>query len=206
MLNINPSSVEQGHISSTINLYSPIEGYITKVNISNGVFVSASDVIMEIIDTDHIHLELSVYEKDILDVKKGQKINFKIPEASNEIFEAEVHLVGTTIDKISRRIIVHGHLNDQSKANFIVGMFLEADIIIDSKNSLALPKEALIEIDDNYFIQVLKKKKNDSFYFEKIKLEVGMETEMFVAVLNPDALVNKKILIEGGFMLNESNE
>ena len=206
MLNINPSSVEQGNITSTINLYSPIEGYITKVNISNGMYVSASDVIMEIVDTDHIHLELAVFEKDILNVKKGQKINFKIPEASNETFEAEVHLAGTTIDPTSRIVIVHGHLIDESKPNFIVGMFLEADIIIDFQNSLALPKEAIIEIDDNYFILVLKKKESDNFYFEKIKLDVGIQTEMFVAVLNPDAFVNKEILIEGGYMLGESGE
>ncbi len=68
MLNINPSSVEKGIITSTINLYSPIEGYITKVNISNGVYVSPTDAIMEIVDTDHIHLELSVFEKDILNI------------------------------------------------------------------------------------------------------------------------------------------
>ena len=66
MMSINPTSVEQGHITSTINLYAPIAGYITQVNVSNGTYVSPSDIVMEIVDTDHIHLELSVFEKDIL--------------------------------------------------------------------------------------------------------------------------------------------
>ncbi|MDG1731023.1 MAG: efflux RND transporter periplasmic adaptor subunit [Algibacter sp.] len=206
MLNINPTSVEQGRIASTINLYSPIEGYVTKVNISNGIYVSPSDIIMEIVDTNHIHLELSVFEKDILNVKKGQKIDFKIPEASNEIFEAEVHLAGTTIDKTSRIVLVHAHLNDESKANFIVGMYVEADIITDSKKSLALPKKAIIEIDENYFILVLMKKENDTFYFEKMKVNLGVQTETFVAILNPDDFLNEKILIEGAFMLGESGD
>jgi membrane fusion protein, heavy metal efflux system len=58
MLNINPATVEQGNITSTINLYAPIDGYVTKVNASNGLYISPSDIVMEIVDTDHIHLEL----------------------------------------------------------------------------------------------------------------------------------------------------
>lgn len=206
MLNINPLSVENGIITSSLNLYSPIEGYITKVNVSNGTYVSPADVIIEIVDTDHIHLELLVFEKDILNIKKGQNILFKIPEASKETFEAEVHLVGTTIDENSRIVKVHGHLNDESKANFIVGMFVEADIIINSKNSLALPKDAVIEIDDNYFSLVLNRQENNNFYFEKIKLDIDEQNEIFVSVLNSQALINKDILTKGGFMLSEGNE
>ena len=140
MMNISPQRVEQGQISSSINLYAPIEGYVTKVNVSNGAFVSPSDVILEIVDTDHIHLELSVFEKDIMNVKKGQKILFQIPEASSETFDAEVHLVGTTIDETSRRVKVHGHV-DNEEDNFIVGMFVEAEIITESSKRLGLPKE-----------------------------------------------------------------
>lgn len=207
MLNINPTSVETGTITSSINLYSPIDGYITKVNISNGMHVSSNDVIIEIVDTDHIHLELSVFEKDILNVKKGQKIAFKIPEASDKIFKAEVHLVGTTIDENTRTVNVHGHRDDESKANFIVGMFIEADIIIESKNKLALPKEAIIEQDGNNFVLVLKSKKENVFHFEKIKVDTGTESETYVNIINADKLINKDVIIKGAFMvLNGSEE
>jgi cobalt-zinc-cadmium efflux system membrane fusion protein len=36
--------------------------------------VSPANQILEIIDTNHIHLELSVFQKDIMKVKKGQEI------------------------------------------------------------------------------------------------------------------------------------
>ena len=207
MLNINPSLVEQGNITSTINLYSPIDGAITKVNISNGMHVSASDVIMEIVDTDHIHLELSVFEKDILNIKKGQKILFKILEASSETFEAEVHLVGKTIDETTRFVRVHGHITNEAQANFIVGMFVEADIVINSSKSLALPKEAIIEADNNNFVLALKKKTNSHYYFEKLKVNLGSQTEKHVSILNVNDLNNKAIIIQGVYMLlNEGGE
>jgi hypothetical protein len=46
-------------------------------------------------------------------IKKGQKIDFKIPEASGEIYKAEVHLVGASINA-NRTIKVHGHFEDES--------------------------------------------------------------------------------------------
>ncbi|MBU2940832.1 efflux RND transporter periplasmic adaptor subunit [Lacinutrix sp. C3R15] len=205
MMHLNPNNVEQGKISSTINLYAPISGNITKVNVSNGTYVSPSDVILEIVDIDHIHLELSVFEKDILKIKKGQKILFKIPEASNKTYEAEVHLVGTTIDEQTRRVKVHAHV-DNDKENFIVGMFVDADIIIDSKKAPSLPKEAIIESDNNFFVLTLKEENATEFYFEKIKLVTGKQTETYIEIVNTEALKEKQIVVKGTTLLNNSEE
>ncbi len=201
MMHMNPTLVEQGNISSTINLYAPIAGFVTKVNVSNGTFVSPSDEVIEIVNTDHIHLELSVFEKDILKIKKDQVIKFKIPESSDEIFEAEVHLVGTSIDENNRTIKVHGHIDDDSKNNFIMGMFIDADILTDAKKSKALPKEAITEIGGDYFALILKDKSNEDYSFEKVKLEVGKQSEDFVEVLDFVDFTDRQVLTKGGFML-----
>lgn len=205
MMHLNPSKVEQGQISSTINLYAPISGNITKVNVSNGTYVAPSDVILEIVDIDHIHLELSVFEKDILKIKKGQKILFKIPETSNKTYEAEVHLVGTTIDDQTRRIKVHAHV-DNEKENFIVGMFVDADIIVDSKKALGLPNEAIIENENNLFVLTLKEENATDFYFEKVKLVTGKKTETNIEIINTEALKEKQIVVKGTTMLLNNSE
>ncbi|WP_163517104.1 efflux RND transporter periplasmic adaptor subunit [Gelidibacter japonicus] len=200
MLNINPTSVENGIITSTINLYAPIDGFVTKVNVSNGTYVSPADIILEIIDTHHIHLELSVFEKDILKVKKGQKIDFRIPEASDSVFKAEVHLVGTTIDPTNRRVVVHGHIEDDHTA-FIVGMFAEADIFVGSSIGIALPKTAVIQVENDYFALILDKETPNDYYFTKVKLDIGLQTEDVVEVLNTASLANQKIVVNGTYML-----
>ena len=202
MMNISPKRVEQGQISSSINLYAPIEGFVTKVNVSNGSFVSPSDVIMEIVDTDHIHLELSVFEKDIMKVKKEQKILFQIPEASDKTFEAEVHLVGTTIDENSRRVNVHGHV-DNEEDHFIVGMFVEAEIITESSKRLGLAKEALVLEEGDAYVLVLNEKNNNEFHLKKVKINIGKETEDAFEILNAEILKDKQILVKGiGMLLN----
>jgi len=200
MLNIDPIHVEQGQLSSSINLYAPINGYITKVNVSNGMFVSSANELVEIINTDHIHLELNVFEKDILKVKKEQKINFKVPEASSENYLAKVHLVGTSIDE-NRIIRVHGHIEDEESTNFIVGMFVEASIIANSENRLALPNEAFSKIGEHHFVLLLESKTEKDFKFKKVKVEVGSKNENYTEVLNGNDLKDKDILTKGSFML-----
>lgn len=63
MLHSNPAAVENEISTSTIRFYAPIDGFVKKEDVSNRNYDSAADVIMEIIDMDHIHLELSVFEK-----------------------------------------------------------------------------------------------------------------------------------------------
>jgi cobalt-zinc-cadmium efflux system membrane fusion protein len=203
MININPNAVGRGEITSTINLYAPINGYITKVNVSNGTFISSANELLEIVNTNHIHLELSVFEKDILKIKKEQKILFKVPEASDKVNDAEVYLVGTSISN-DRTIKVHGHIHEEEKTKFITGMFVEADIICDSKKEISLPKSAIIQNEDNYFALVLKDKKDNKYQFKKVKLNVGLQDENYVQVKNYAVLENKKILTKGIFMLLNS--
>jgi cobalt-zinc-cadmium efflux system membrane fusion protein len=162
--------------------------------------VSSASELLEIVNTEHIHLELTVFEKDILTIKKDQKITFKVPEASNKSFEAEVHLVGTSINE-NRTITVHGHINNEENTNFIVGMFVEADITIHSDKGSGLPLEAIIKAEDGVYALSLVERAEDQYYFEKVALNIGRQTESFVEILNTDALQGKQIVIKGTSMI-----
>lgn len=205
MMNLNPETVAGGTISSSINLYAPIDGFVNKIHVSNGTYVSPSDVILEIIDTDHIHLELSVFEKDVLNIKKGQPINFRIPETSDSIYKAQVHLVGNAVDANTRRVTVHGHL-DQDQTAFLVGMFAEAEIVVGTATAMGLPKTAVIQADEASYALVLDREAPDAYHFKKVKLEIGLQTEEVVEVLNTVSLNDKKIVIKGTYMLLNTSE
>ncbi|RBN51482.1 efflux RND transporter periplasmic adaptor subunit [Flavobacterium psychrolimnae] len=201
LLNINPRNVEKGILTSTITIFSPITGDIVIMNANVGMYVAPSDVILEIVDTDHLHLELAVFEKDILNVKIGQKIHFKVPEASKDVFNAEVHLVGKSIEGNDRTINIHGHLDDNIKQKLLTGMFVEAEIIIDSKKGLAIPSEALVTENNKNFVLLLDNEKN-GYSFKKVSVTVGEKSENFVEIL-PNTAINdsSRILTKGVFDL-----
>ena len=199
VLNINPSNVEKGNLTSRITIYAPISGDITVVNATTGMLISPSDVIVEIVNNNDLHLELSVFEKDILKVKMNQKIKFTVPEASKEIFEGEVHLVGKSIEGKDRTINVHGHLSDAIKQKLLTGMFVEAGIVVNSKKGLGIPAEAIITENNKNFVLLLDNEKR-GYSFKKVPVSLGEKLEKFVEIL-PNNLIsaNSKILIKGVF-------
>jgi len=200
LMNINISNVKAGKFTSVIPIYAPISGSITQVNASVGKFMNASDVILEIINSNHKHLELVVFEKDVLKVEEKQFIKFQIPENSEEFYNAEVHLIGKSIDETKRTVKVHGHLKDESEP-FLVGMFVEAEIITASKEKMALPISALLEEDGNYYILVLNSTTDNSFIFEKLAIKTGSKNEKWIEIIDTDnLLLNKQILVKGAFI------
>ncbi len=201
MLNFSIEKVEEGDIRSVATIYAPIFGSITKMNITKGMYVSPSDEILEITDNDHIHLELSVFEKDIMKLNKGQAIWFTIPEASEEVFYAEVYLIGTNIEK-NRTIKVHGHLIDEDKHTFLTGMFVDSRIVTSSSLKKALPSVALAEIGNTYYALKLISENEASFVFEKVTILPGEEFDGFTAlesIENSDR--ESRFLVKGAFPL-----
>lgn len=201
MLNISLENAESGNFTSIATIYSPISGSITKVNVSIGTFVSPATQIMEIIDNSHLHLELAVFEKDILKLKKGQEINFKIPEASTETFKAEVHLIGTSINE-NRTIKVHGHLEDELQKDLLVGMFVEANIITESKFLKALPEDAVVELEGKFYALLLTSSNNEGMNFNQVEITIGDTFGGYTEIKNSsDFSETDKFLTKGVFNL-----
>lgn len=201
MLNISPTRVEAGNISSVVTIYAPISGSITKLNITKGTYVSPATAIMEIIDNEHIHLELSVFERDIMKLKKGQLINFKIPESSIESYKAQIHLIGTVIEE-NRTIKVHGHLEKESEVNFLTGMFVEADIVTESTFAKALPETAIVTSEDNAFVLKLVEENEKGYYFEQTPVKLGNTYYGNIALNNyGNIIMTDKVLTKGAFSL-----
>jgi cobalt-zinc-cadmium efflux system membrane fusion protein len=149
MLNINLSSPEGGNINSTINLYSPIDGYVTEVNVNIGKFVNPSDILFEIVDTEHLHAELTVFEKDVPKLKIGQKVRFTLANETKERI-ATVYLLGREISA-DRTIRIHCHI-DKEDTDMLPGMYLKAVVETGGIEVTALPDKAIIDYQGKKYI------------------------------------------------------
>ncbi len=205
MLNISPASVEAGNIVSQVNIYSPISGNVTQVFVNTGTYVSSADKIMEIMNTDHIHLELKIFERDLLQLKKGQEILFTVPEASKEVFKGEVHLVGTSIDPNSRIAMIHGHIDEKDEANFTAGMFVEANIVTGTTTSLALPENAVVEQEGKHYVLMLESEDTNGFNLHPMDVKVEASYNGFTS-FKTSLPMDGKFLTKGGFVLLQEED
>lgn len=169
LMHLSPQRILKGHFSEKIKIYSPISGKISKMFISQGTYVAKSEPMMEIIDTDHVHLELKVFEKDMNYLKPDQDIEFQIPEVSDSTYKGYVRLIGAEIGN-DRSIKVHAHPQKKSD-HFKVGMFVKAMFSIHPQKMLALPESAFADLDGNTYVLKLKEKQKDTYIFEKIEVK-----------------------------------
>ena len=169
------------------------------MNITKGAYISPATEILEIINTDHIHLELSVFEKDILPLKEGQAIEFSTPEASDKRHRGKVHRIGSSIDE-NRRVIVHGHIEEPSDFNFISGMFVNAEIIIEDQSYYALPETGVVEMGNRYFVLKLRNKNENEYVFKPLEVDI-YDTESGFIAIGPETRINKEdqFLTRGAF-------
>lgn len=188
---------EQGDIQSAIALRAPVSGYITKVNINNGKLVSPSDLLIEIVDNSHIHLELQVFAKDVMKLKKGQHIECQMP-GSTRTYTADIHLVGKMIDPETKTTMVHGHF-DKEPIDLIPGTYVQAQIYTDAAEVLTVPRSAVITEGNERFIFV---KKGDGF--EKVSVITGRTDGDYIEIEPLELGENELMAIKGAYYINGS--
>ena len=71
---INPANLTESSISRRVNVLSPVSGFVSKVNVNTGRYIQPTDVLFELIDPSHIHASLTVFEKDLVRIRKGQQV------------------------------------------------------------------------------------------------------------------------------------
>ncbi len=195
MLNISPASFTQDNIRSTINLYAPLSGFVTVVNVNIGQFVNATDVIFKIVNLEHLHAELQVFERDIHTLSIGQKVIFNLANENN-IRTASVYLIGKEISP-ERTVRVHCHL-DKEDENLLPGMYITASIESETAESDVLPTDALVSFEGDDFIFV--QETNNKFKMTKVK--IGKSTAEYVAVEFPEGYDKKlPVVTRGAFNL-----
>lgn len=198
LINIDVVKLEKGTMQKVVALTSPINGYVTKVNVNIGAFVTANTVLFEIVDTEHLHAEISVFEKDIHHIKIGQKVAFTLANETQERF-AKVHLIGREISD-DRTVRVHCHLNQEDK-DLLPGMYLTAYIDVKASTDNTLPSNAFVDFEGKSYVFLLSKKLNDSYTFTRVEVEKLGEENGFTAFTSTQDLSNKEIVTEGAYKL-----
>jgi len=195
MINISTESLKKGKISSSINLYSPIDGFVTQVNVNIGQFVNASDAMFNIVNLDHVHAELQVYEKDITKIRLGQKVSLQLP-GEKVIRLASVFLVGKEINA-DRTVRVHCHLETED-AGLLPGMFITAQIETSSEIVDVVSTRALVNFEGTNFVFV----PDGENQFNSVPVQIGNSVGEFTEIVLPDGF-NKDtpIVVSGAFEL-----
>lgn len=206
LMNINPNTITENSIGSTISVTAPINGFITSVHAEKGMFLNPADIAATITNTDHLHIELNIFETDFPQVEIGQQIQFRLQKEGSNYYQAKVYLISKSIDAQKRTANVHGHLtNDDEERLFAPGMYVEAEIFTTTDSFPALPQEAIVNLEDRYYVLVKTGEDPEGIKFDRKEIQVGRTANGFTEIKNAkDFNENSEFLVKGAFnLINE---
>jgi len=205
LIHINPSNLNENNLSNSINIYSPIDGFVSHVNVNIGKYVNPTDVLFELVNPTDIHLNIKVFEKDLDKLSIGQKViafnNFN-PSIKHI---CEIILISKDLG-LDRSAEVHCHFLEYDKA-LLPGMYMNAEIEINMKKAMVIHEDAIVnfEAKDYIFVAEVNNK------FKMLPVETDVRENEFVSIKNTSNLIGKNIVIKGAYTLlmalkNKSDE
>lgn len=203
LMGIGANQVENGSLVNTISVKSPLNGYITQLNSSIGNFVDPSVSIASVEDNSNLILQINLFEKDLPQLKLGQKIEFTLANNPSQSHWAQVNMINKSLDA-NRTIPVHASVLGD-KSGLVEGMQAVAYVHSGSSTQPSLPLESIIneEGKDYIFIDQGFDKAEGVYKFEKVEVHKGLTDGNYAAVtpvktINPQA----RIVTKGAFFIN----
>ncbi|MFZ1798346.1 MAG: efflux RND transporter periplasmic adaptor subunit [Chitinophagaceae bacterium] len=195
LVRINPKNLSINNISKSINVYSPIDGFVTKVNVNIGKYVTPGDILFELVNPADIHLNLNVFEKDLNKLFIGQHLVAYTNNDPAKKYPGDIILISKDVspDGVTE---VHCHFDNYDKF-LIPGMYMNAEIELVNQMRNGLPDEAFVRFEGKEYIFENTGKNT----FEMVEVEMGNSENGFAEITSVKDLSGKSIVTKGAYAL-----
>ncbi len=197
LIGINPENLNETNISRSINIVSPIDGYVSAVKMNIGKYASPTDILFELVNPADIHLALTVFEKDVNKLFIGQKITAYNNSPEPKKYKCEIILIGQDISK-ERSVTVHCHFMEYDKS-LIPGMFMNAEVAVSTNDAFVVPDEAVVMFEGKQFVFMQAEDKK----FEMQEVTTQNNENGFTQIVFADNkdIENKTFVLKGAYTL-----
>ena len=179
------SSVQNGNITRTANLYAPISGFIKASNVNIGDYVSPQDVLFELVDLNDIHLALNAFERDLEKLEIGQTVKFSLSDDNTFNRTAEIFIIGKATGS-DRMTPVHCHIKQENQKGLLPGMYVKAWVESGTNKQNAIPSAALVQYEGKDYVILQTEETENGYTFKLEQVKKGIEQEGYTAITFAD--------------------
>ena len=194
---ITGEKISSSNFKNQIPILAPISGFIHHANLTMGKLADANTVLFDIVDNRFLHLDLTVFEKDIHKIKTGQKLTFTDANDKTHVHPATIFALNKAFENNEQAIIVHAKIDEKTEA-ILPGMYVEARIQVDDNKTAALPDEAIVSSGDDHFIYVEIEKNQ----FKQVPVSTGAMDMGYTEIIPMEIIPpGAKIVTKGAYYL-----
>lgn len=195
LIHINSDRLSENMLSKSVSIYSPIDGFVSRVNVNIGKYVNPADILFELVNPTDIHLNLKVYEKDLNKLAIGQKVIAYTNNEPEKKHLCEIILISRDLSS-DRTAELHCHFEEYDKT-LLPGMYMNAEIAVTSNNAAAIPEDAVVMSDgQSYVFEAIGPDK-----FQMTAAETGVKENGFIELKNAELFKDKKLVTKGAYTL-----
>ena len=122
----------------------PISGEINDIHVEVGSYLSMATKLYDIVNVDRLKLNVKVGEREVLLIRKGDKVTVQADVNATETYPGIVTAIAAQADA-SLKYDVEIEVNNPSRNSLRAGMYGTASFeIADQRDALLLPREAIV--------------------------------------------------------------
>ncbi|NOZ79768.1 MAG: efflux RND transporter periplasmic adaptor subunit [Acidobacteria bacterium] len=135
-----------GVVSPKLAVRSPIDGTVTRLEVSTGEVVDRLQTLLVVSDLSRMWAWLDVYEKDLGSVRRGQPVEIEPQALPGTVFRGEIDFIGE-VEPRTRAARVRVRLANPER-RLLPGMFVRATLHVPAlKEALVVPREAVQQLE-----------------------------------------------------------
>jgi len=196
LIGLNPNELSENNLSRSVSVRSPINGYVSKVNVNIGKFTAPTDVLFELVNPEDIHLALTVFEKDVAKLAIGQKVMAYTSDNPAKKYPAEILLISKSLDE-NRTAEVHCHFEKFDHSNLVPGMFMNAEVDVKTEKALVVPEGAVVRWQNQNYVFV--EAGNGAFNMAPVELGIAQDGQQ--QIIPAEDLGGKNVVLQNAYTL-----
>ena len=184
-----------GEPSETVK--APFAGVVTKINVSQGDLIQAGSNAILLARRDSLIVPLGVEPEDAMNVRPGMQVAISPVFNPTNTFNSQVDEVHAMINPATRLIDVLVRVKLPANAEFPLGLTMKGVIALSGKDSLGVPRIAVLSDRHSSWIFVVR---NDKAH--KVPVKTGWQESGMIAIsgaVNP----GDQVVVSGNYELKD---
>ncbi|WP_051333716.1 efflux RND transporter periplasmic adaptor subunit, partial [Aliagarivorans marinus] len=189
-----------GKLKEQVTYYAPDSGYVMRLGVAEGGFISPASELISAARLDQIWLIAELFESQAQQLALGHRAVMQVDSYPGQLWQGEVDYIYPQLDAQSRTLQVRvkfDNADQRLKPNMYAQLQLQADA---GQSSLFIPREAVIY--GGEFNRVVMRR--GSGQYQSVRVELGRENANQVEVLG-GLEMGDQVVTSAQFMLDSES-
>lgn len=183
---INAASVKVGGMVTETAVTSSMAGVVSEVMASPGSYADLQSPIIKVVNNGALYCSLNIFEKDIPEVRAGQKVELYLTNRPDATFEGRVTGLTDVMNLDTKSIAARVQIISGNTSLLVPGMSVTGNILADTTETEALPDEAIVTAEGKSYVFAVEGTENEDgklmTHFRKMEVVTGTREHGYTQV------------------------